>query len=78
MTLVPLHTIEDHATNGMRSLHAFGHHPDGTWPTPTGGHTLDWHKGYVAALHALIHHTTHEPYPTIALRLNKRIQETTE
>lgn len=78
MTMIPLHTIEENATAAMRSLKAFGHHTDGTWPIPTGGHTLDWYKGYVAALHGIIHTTTGEPYPTIALRLNKRIQEATE
>jgi hypothetical protein len=78
MTIVHLHTIEDQACAGMRSLRAFGHHIDGTWPMPTGGHNLEWHKGYVAALHAIIHEATGVPYQTIALRLNKRIQDGTE
>lgn len=53
----------------------------GAWASkgyPTGGHTLDWHKGYVAALHGLIHHATGMTYRTIALRLNQRILEATE
>lgn len=78
MTSIPITVIEDRATTAMRSLRAFGDHTDGTWPIPTGGHTLDWHKGYVAALHGLIHHATGMTYRTIALRLNQRILEATE